>query len=279
MRKHFFVLCTCFYTVRLYAAQAFRSLFYTALSFLLGGEECIVCGKPVVKMPLCAHCMHERVVKHVSLSPRCSVCGTPLISEKNTCMQCRTKDAGKESSQTPQADNPLAFCFPVFPYRLWMKDLLFTWKMQSVRLFSPLFARIVFDVIVCELPDLPVNYALVPVPPRPGKFRKKGWDQVEDIASWLELHHHVPVMRLLSRRKSVEQKKLDKKGRGENAKKSFYVSEKIRKKITAGNIMLPERIVLLDDVRTTGTTLITCAEALASLGVKTLQAVVLFSVD
>jgi len=281
VEKLFFASKTAFCTVLLYAAHAFRVLLYFALSLLLGAEECVVCGKPVLKMPLCKQCMRERVLQQISEFPRCSLCGTVLISEKNTCMQCRNRDAPHANKVPSDAENPIAFCFPVFPYRLWMKDLLFTWKIQGVRLFSPLFARIVYDVITHELYPTAgkKQYALIPVPPRPGKFREKGWDQVEDIAAWLELHYRVPVMRILSRRKSSEQKKLDKKGRGENAKKSFYVAEKTRKKIASGDIALPTRVVILDDVRTTGTTLIICAQVLASIGVKNIQAVVLFSVD
>jgi predicted amidophosphoribosyltransferase len=161
-----------------------------------------------------------------------------------------------------------------------MKDVLFTWKTQGVRIFSPLFARIIFGVLCDELfparDEIPV---IVPIPPRPGKFRKKGWDQVEDLASWLELRYRVPVMRLLKRRPTVEQKKLDKKMRGENAQKAYYLDDKIRKKIDSGMIVLPKKIMLLDDVRTTGTTLETCARVLQSAGVEEVQAVTLFSVD
>jgi ComF family protein len=237
---------------------------------MLGADECVVCGKPALRMQLCRSCLRERVLKHPALAKRCAACGKPLISETGLCMKCRTIPA----------NTLVSFCYPVFPYRMWMKDVLFTWKTQGVRLFSPLFARIICNVLSDGLfLARGESTAIVPVPPRPGKLRKKGWDQVEDLALWLELWHRIPVMRLLKRRQTVEQKKLDKKKREENAQKAYYLDDKIKKKIESGTLVLPKRVILLDDVRTTGTTLETCARVLQSAGVEETQAVVLFSVD
>jgi ComF family protein len=264
------IVITRLRTCVLVLAHVFRAVLHTLLSLALGADECVVCGKPALRMQLCGDCLRERVLKHPALAQRCTACGKPLISETGLCMKCRTAPA----------NTLVSCCYPVFPYRMWMKDVLSTWKMQGVRIFSPLFARIIFGVLSDELfptrGEMPV---IVPVPPRPGKFRKKGWDQVEDLAAWLELRHRVPVLRILKRRPTVEQKKLDKKERGENAQKAYYLDDKIRKKIDAGKMVLPKRIMLLDDVRTTGTTLETCAHILQSAGVEDVQAVVLFSVD
>jgi predicted amidophosphoribosyltransferase len=70
----------------------------------------------------------------------------------------------------------------------------------------------------------------------------------------------------------MQQKKLDMAGRLENAKQAFYLSPKYKKR------QVPENIVLLDDVRTTGTTLETCSAVLKQAGAREVRAVVLFDV-
>ena len=252
--------------VVLYAEHGGRLALYTFLSLLLGADECVVCGSPVFARPLCRTCLKTRVMPFARREQRCKKCGKELISETDLCMRCRSAAAPSE----------ISFCFAVYPYMLWMKDLLFTWKTRGIRLFSPLFARILSRVLAEEFSR--VSQVVVPVPPRPGKIRKKGWDQIEELCAWLELAHNVPVMRLLRRTTVVEQKKLDKITRKENAKTAYCFDERARKKIEAGKLKLPHTVILLDDVRTTGTTLETCAALLKEQGVQDVQALVLFYV-
>jgi ComF family protein len=247
------------------AYWARKALFFV-LSLCLGAEECAVCGKPALALPLCRPCFQKRLAHPPGLAERCGKCGKVLVSESGLCMECRKKEA----------PSSLAFCLPVFSYRLWMKDLIFAWKIRGLRILTPVFARLINQVIQ---DDLKTDAVIVPVPPRPGKVRKKGWDQVEDLCRWLELAHCRPVLRLLRRRSAPEQKKLDRDAREANAGKSYYVPEGVRQKISLGKIPLPAKVLLLDDVRTTGATLETCAAVLGALGVEDVRAVVLAGVD
>jgi ComF family protein len=239
---------------------------------VLGADECAVCGKPALKMPLCPACLKKHVLTHEGIETRCKKCGKPLISETGVCMKCRFL----ESTNTPQ-DTLIEFCFPVFTYRLWMKELLFNWKTRGIRLFSPVFARVIAQALKDELHA--DDAVIVPIPPRPGKIKNKGWDQVEDLCAWLELTHNVRVFRVLKRRSKSEQKKLDKQERQVNARKAYCLDERAHKKIAEGKILLPRKVILLDDVRTTGATLETCAAALKAEGVEAVKAIVLFGVD
>jgi predicted amidophosphoribosyltransferase len=155
--------------------------------------------------------------------------------------------------------------------------LVYLWKGRGVRLFTPFFAGILSRVLEDEfhIKDKPgfCNAVIVPIPPRPGKIREKGWDQVADLGAWLEYVYGLPVVHALKRRSGVQQKKLDMTGRLENAKHAFYLSPRYEKK------QMPENIILLDDVRTSGATLEMCAQALKAGGAKEVKALVLFSVD
>jgi predicted amidophosphoribosyltransferase len=92
------------------------------------------------------------------------------------------------------------------------------------------------------------------VPPRPGKIKKKGWDQVELLSRRLE-RSGISVSRCLRRLPSRSQKELDRAGRATNlvGKMVCFASP-------------PETAILIDDVITTGATLDACARSLKDAG-------------
>jgi predicted amidophosphoribosyltransferase len=98
---------------------------------------------------------------------------------------------------------------------------------------------------------------IIPIPPRPGKLRRKGWDQVEDIAWILERSFGMPVERALRRADGMEQKSLDLAHRAANVRGRIGVRKGFR---------IPVDPVLFDDVMTTGATLSECAAVLKSAG-------------
>jgi ComF family protein len=111
--------------------------------------------------------------------------------------------------------------------------------------------------------DFP-DFELVPVPPRPGKIRRQGWDQVEYLARRLE-KEGFPVRRCLRRLPSRTQKKLGRRERLENLEGRF-----------APIAAVPRRALLIDDVMTTGATLESCARALKTAGAEQVRGLCLF---
>jgi predicted amidophosphoribosyltransferase len=105
----------------------------------------------------------------------------------------------------------------------------------------------------------------VPVPPRPGKVRSLGWDQVEEIARVLE-RRGLRVSRPLVRGSSDEQKSLGRADRGLNAMKAYRLRE---------GASSPASPLLVDDVATTCATLDACAAALKAGGARSVVALVL----
>jgi predicted amidophosphoribosyltransferase len=196
-------------------------------------------------------------------------------------MRCRPREG-----EVPET--ALDWTMPLFSYRLWRRELLFLWKGRGIRLFTPLFGNLIekawpeMCIGLAETQNLrclqsklvTTNVVLIPIPPRPGKIRDKGWDQVEDLCRYLEHRHRIPIARLLRRRSKKQQKKmLGLEGRTENARASYS----LRPGLAPGRI--PSHIVLLDDVRTTGATLEVCAELLKAAGALSVQALTLFGVD
>lgn len=142
-----------------------------------------------------------------------------------------------------------------------MKDLIISYKVGGMRPLAEFFAAMVHE----HLRERHPGTVVVPVPFRRGKVRKTGWDQVEELARLLQ-RRGVPVLRCLGRSEGVSQKTLDYSARMTN------LSGKIKLR---GHPRIPERIVLLDDVLTTGATLSECSRVLKEGGAERVDAVVL----
>lgn len=232
------------------------------LSLLAGGDTCLCCGRHAIMAPLCRECQQERLFSWTGAKERCSCCGRELVSEIGLCTTCRNQPL------LTHTDGVL----PIHSYRLWKKDLLFSWKTAGMRQLSPVFARLMADFLRKELPEL-ADEPLVPVPPRKGKVRRQGWDQVQELCSYLHTNHGFQVMPLLERKTVEQQKKLDRKSRLENLGQAYGVDKKGLSRMT-----LPKSVILVDDILTTGVTLETCARALKEAGVEQVVGCTLFYV-
>jgi competence protein ComFC len=151
--------------------------------------------------------------------------------------------------------------YPLFSYAGPIRELVSAYKKGRRRSLAPFFADLLEGPIRARWPDR----VIVPVPPRPGKLRSQGWDQVEEIAAALE-SKGLAIGRVLERGSSSEQKKLGRGERGTNALKAYSLKSGAR---------APELSLLLDDVVTTCATLESCALALRGGGASRIDAIVI----
>ena len=236
------------------------------LSFILNGEKCIRCGKTCYGMPVCRDCrilLQEFAIR--SDVERCSICGRRLLSEFKICTFCR------KSHILEICDDVM----PIFTYRIWNKNLLFEWKMNGNRLLTDFFVRVVYEVLCREFSRLNIPL-IVPVPPRKGKIRKLGWDQVEDICFHLHGKYGLKIFHILERLDSGQQKK---NGRAERLSHSerFKVCTCFSQKNKYS--VVPDEVLLIDDVITTGATVAECTRVLKRFGVRKVRVLSLFIVD
>ncbi|MDE5899341.1 MAG: hypothetical protein K2H09_08790 [Treponemataceae bacterium] len=245
-----------FFLLRAYAASAARNF----ASLASGGVPCVVCGAAAVGIPVCAACRRSFFSVPEPDSSFCRGCGMRLVSERGTCTLCR------KNAPAGSADG----LYPLFPYRLWCARLVCRWKLHGKRSLSPFFASLV-DARLAQLFLKFGDCTVVPVPPRPGKIRRAGWDQVAELCAFLKWRHGRTVGEYLLRRTKAEQKALDRSQRLSSIGKSYVLKP--------GLEQVPRRLCLVDDVMTTGATIEGCAAALKSRGAETVLAVPLFSVD
>jgi ComF family protein len=222
---------------------------------------CALCGASLLDAEetwygLCRDC---RLSLQEETGPRCSLCGRPLISEIDRCLPCRN---GEERSCDRIA--------VIFPYTGQYRKLLGAYKFgKNLALGHFLEEKLREGIgrLTAHGPPgalLPPEYVLCPAPPRPGKIRKTGWDQVEYLAKLLEGDKQ-PVRRCLKRLPSHSQKTLDREHRLTNLKGRFVAVKKI-----------PKEVILFDDVVTTGATLEACAAALKAAGAEKVYGICLF---
>ena len=230
---------------------------------------CSVCGADLADPEeawygLCGEC-HAGIDRDLSESrtgKTCDFCGRPLISEHDRCLSCRN---GEEHI----FDKVTVF----FPYTGKYRKLLAAYKFDKNLALGNFFIGKIKDEIeygsILQEAGIVQGTSIVPVPPRPGKIREAGWDQVEFLARLLERETKntgsLSVSRCLKRLPSQSQKELGLKNRRTNLKGRIVPVRKV-----------PKTAIVIDDVMTTGSTLDACAAALKESGTEKVYCLCLF---
>ena len=117
-------------------------------------------------------------------------------------------------------------------------------------------------------PSFAANAIIVPVPLHAARQRERGFNQAEILAEEVARALMLPVLRegLVRQRATEQQAHLDARQRRENVRGAF---------VWQGTAAPPKRVLLLDDVITTGATIGACAEALRRAGAREVYALAL----
>jgi predicted amidophosphoribosyltransferase len=100
---------------------------------------------------------------------------------------------------------------------------------------------------------------VVPVPASPGAVARRGFDHCALLAAEFAHLTGVPAVEALSARPRRDQRGLDRESRSANARASI---------VATSGVAVPARVLVLDDVFTTGATLDAAALALARAGAR-----------
>jgi ComF family protein len=229
------------------------NIFFLFKQFLFPGS-CVLCNCSLInadeiKYSLCNTC---RFSIDLFTGNKCNICGKPLISEKETCLPCRNN-----------TNIPYERSFVLFPYTGKYRELLIAYKFRKNLSLAGYFAEKINEVIALN-PFLK-DAVIVPVPPRKGKIKDNGWDQVDYLVKYIKKQSAHTVCHCLKRLKSSVQKSLTRKERIENLKERIFLCKPA-----------PQTVLLIDDVITTGSTMEVCAKTLKQGGTEKVYGLCLF---
>lgn len=209
-------------------------------------NRCPVCGKVLYDTDICPGC--RKKLKYVT-QPACFSCGKPLDDGSlEYCADCRK---GRHEFRQGKA---------VFCYQGQVRGMLYRYKYGNRRDYTEFFAKEAARLYAGWIRRQAIEL-IVPVPLSAKKMRKRGYNQAEIFAKRLAELVGLPCGgRLLVRtRDTAPQKQLSAQERKNNLKNAFKIRE---------NIVNLKRVLLVDDIYTTGSTIDAASLALKQAGVK-----------
>ena len=225
-------------------------------------DDCHLCHQPltgITRVPVCDDCLREP--EPLSADFFCVSCRTPFQNEfpldaHGQCALCRSGLRGFDA----------AYCFGSYDGKL--RDLIHLFKYRRMK---PL-AGSLEKLMAAALPrDLQFD-AIVSVPMHWRKRFARGFNQADLLARGIAHRCGIPVIQSLVRRKSTQvQAGLSHAQRRLNVSSAFS----IRRNATLTGL----RILLIDDVMTTGATGSACAFLLKRGGAKSVTLLTLARVD
>lgn len=181
--------------------------------------------------------------------PYCMCCGKPLIHhERELCADCGNRrhlfDEGRA----------------VFLYEKGVRLSVNRLKFLNRREYIPFYGKCLFQLYL-EVQPFWRAQCLVPIPMHPKKRAVRGYDQAVLLARALSDLSHLPVSEGLLERTRYTQssKKLGRSDRRKNLRGVFRIRSEAA---------IPESVILIDDIYTTGATMDEAACTLRCAGVK-----------
>jgi ComF family protein len=198
---------------------------------------CFVCGERSVEL-ICNGC--STAIEPLE-APVCPICGRPVIHDVEMCAKCR--------DERPSYDAARALSAYEFP----MREAVLGMKTRQGRGLAEFLAPRLAGAFQDEIRQAD---ALVYVPVSPGRLRKRGFNQAKELAIAVSGLSGCPVIDALKMVRSVkDQGQLAMAERRENVDAAFVVKKK-------APVIFDQKLVLIDDVITTGSTAAACAKAL-----------------
>lgn len=215
--------------------------------------KCALCKAPNASL-ICDSCLDSLPLIE---DPNCNFCGKPTLFSVDRCRECRGKRWHFNWARS------------VWIYRGRGKDLIHAFKYENERRLAAMLAEKALE----SLPTFADIDIITWVPLHPARKADRGYNQAELIAREMaRLSAVSPVAALKRKRNTEDQNKLAMEKRKANVRDAFSL---------VGDVGINgKKVLLIDDVYTTGSTANECSRILkkggaASVGVLTLARAVL----
>jgi len=227
-----------------------KKLCNSALDLLFPEEGvCFYCDKyyeDVKEDHICSDCRD----KLVFIKDKCPTCGKPMHSSSisDKCSYC--------------VDNTFYFtkAFSPLEFTGHLRDAVYRFKFQSKPYMYKSFGELMVRAIENE--NIGPIDLIVPVPLHRRRRAERGYNQSELLAKYISSKLNIPLdYKNLIRMKSTKlQTKLSRNERQKNIKNAFSVKDK--------GVFMNKRILLVDDIFTTGATVNECSKTLLENGAR-----------
>jgi ComF family protein len=229
-------------------ATLIQNIISPVLDFIFP-PRCLLCEKPetLPDIPVCNGCFEHLPVVTLPVCPRCGA----AAGGTGTCSSCVDREFLFDRARVLMMFDEKA------------ETMVHQVKYKNKRRMAVALGRRLGKELDQE-PDFTSVDALVPVPLHKKRERERGFNQSRAIAQGLgEVLHKPVVADLLERtRHTTSQTGLHLKERRQNVADAFRLNP--RRVVSR----LPQRVVLVDDVFTTGATMNECTRVLRAAGVE-----------
>lgn len=227
--------------------------FFTAATNILFPPKCASCGEPNdAAHSLCVNCFAQ--LQLIS-APLCQACGEPFaydMGDQAVCASCLQEPPLYEVARAAMHYDDAS------------RHLVTRLKYADQQQLVPILSRQLWraGAALCEQSDW-----LIPVPMHPKRLRARMFNQSALLAYGLAEHCALPVMAdgLLRTENTPPQASLTRQERLENVRRAFRVNHK------RAALLRRARVLLIDDVMTTGATVNACCKMLLGAGVQSVS--------
>ena len=223
--------------------KAFRNF----LLDLIFPKECLSCGKE--GLYLCSECL-----KKIELNKKfyCTFCKKESDLSK-VCPSCQGQTVLKAVWLASDYNNEL------------LQRLIHNLKYNYIEELAEILSRLIINYLEENKIFQNLNFKneeiiFAPVPLHKKRLLQRGFNQSYLLAEKLSNYYKIPIINLLSRSKNTEsQVNLKRSDRQENIRNAFIFNNEFES-------LKNKKIILVDDVVTTGSTLRECADILSNNG-------------
>ncbi len=210
--------------------------FFETLIAMIAPHACVLCG--VEGQMLCKSCSAKAVIVKHSTCYRCNA----LTDDWRTCPSCRVNT---------QLSGVVVSAY----YDGAVKELIHELKYERARAAAEVLATFLTPRINSKEFDFVTS-----VPTDPARRRQRGYNQAELIAKAVAKELSLPYVQVLLRVKPIHQVGAERKRRLQQIKGAFLPYREL--------FINESRVLVVDDVVTTGATLAECASVLKAAGAK-----------
>jgi ComF family protein len=199
-------------------------------------------------------CSHVwKLVIAVTAPPVCAYCKTFLLHRTILCDGCKRRIRSVVSHELVITSAYSVYVFAISDYKDPIRALILA------KGYYNLTAARQLGILLWQLTDLQhqqFDY-IIPVPLHWWRYAQRGYNQAAYIAYGIQSKSSIPVLHLLKRVKStVRQSELSHDQRAENVQQAFVLCPDMYAQLRG------KRILLVDDLMTTGATLRACVQEL-----------------